>query len=344
MATEPGLRCTSSLQYPGACWIVPASAERRPSTAAFLYRLTDRRADFRPTFFLYKRPSSAPLMSGLLGIASAANVARVAPVAFATPPEQLTCSSSTYETFHSPVLRPNVARTSDWHPPPSLLRPEQMNFFCAEPPLPILKPRPPSLNPCATLPFKLFHSGKNWPRRWCGAGGRSALMVLLCVVCGWHWRSCSSGEREIEIEREREVHTAAPKVRPHARACTHTRPRHRRGVGERPHVRGAVERTASLVVAKTRCRGGQARWPWRAEWPLQGIPSKKAASGGCGPISINHVALFGLSCTRFYPAPCFGHIPTRYTLFWPPPYCKLQERVLNAVTAVLSYTIRTYTL
>ena len=104
-------------------------------------------------------------------------------MAFATPPEQLTCSSSTYETFHSPVLRPNVARISDSHPPPSLVRPEQMNFFCVEPPLPILKPRPPSLNSCATLPFKLFRSGKNWPRRWCGAGSPSALMVLLCV-CG----------------------------------------------------------------------------------------------------------------------------------------------------------------
>ena len=85
-------------------------------------------------------------------------------------------------------------------------------------------------------------------------------------------------------------------------------------------MRGSVERTASLTVAKTRCRGGQTRWPWRAEWPLQGISSEKAASGGCGPISTNHVALFGLSCTRFYPAPCFGHIPTRYTLFWPPPF------------------------
>ena len=83
--------------------------------------------------------------------------------------------------------------------------------------------------------------------------------------------------------------------------------------------RESVERTASLAVAKTRCRGGQTRWPWRAEWPLQGIPPEKAASGGCRPISINHVALFGLSCTRFCPAPCFGHIPTRYTLFWPLP-------------------------
>ena len=118
---------------------------------------------------------------------------------------------------------------------------------------------------------------------------------------------------------EREVHTVAPKVRPNARACAHTRPRHRRGVGERSHVRGSVERTASLAVAKTRCHGGQTRWPWPAEWPLQGIQSEKAASGGCGPISTNHVALFGLSCTLFYPAPCFGHIPTRYTLFWPPP-------------------------
>ena len=106
----------------------------------------------------------------------------------------------------------------------------------------------------------------------------------------------------------------------HARACAHTRPRHRRGVGERPHVRGSVERTASLAVAKTSCRGGQTRWPWRAELPLQGIPSEKAASGGCGPISTNHVALFGLSCIQFYPAPCFGHIPTRYTLFWPPSF------------------------
>ena len=106
-----------------------------------------------------------------------------------------------------------------------------------------------------------------------------------------------------------------PQSCPHARACAHTRPRHRRGVGERPHVRGSIERTASLAVAKTRCRGGQTRWPWRAEWPLQGIPSENAASGGCGPISTNHLALFGLSCTRFYPAPCFGHIPRRYTLF-----------------------------
>ena len=138
--------------------------------------------------------------------------------------------------------------------------------------------------------------------------------AFVCVVCGWHWHTCASGEIETE------VHTAAPKVRPHARACAHTRPRHRRSVGERPHVRGSVERTASLAVAKTRCRGGQTWWPWRAEWPLQGIPSEKAASGGCGPISTYRVALFGLSCARFYPAPCFGHIPTRYTLFWPPPF------------------------
>ena len=61
-------------------------------------------------------------------------------------------------------------------------------------------------------------------------------------------------------ERGRRVlsfHTAAPKVGPHARAWAHTRPRHRRGVGEGPHVRGSVERTASLAVAKPRCSGGQ---------------------------------------------------------------------------------------
>ena len=151
-------------------------------------------------------------------------------------------------------------------------------------------------------------------RRWCYAGSPSALMVLLCV-----WCVVGIGARAHQ-ERDREVHTAAPKVRPHARACAHTRPRHRRGVAQRPHVRGSVERTASLAVAKTTCHGGETRWPWRAEWPLKGIPSEKAASRGCGPISTNHVALFGLSCTRFYLAPCFGHIATRYTLFWPPPF------------------------
>ena len=39
-----------------------------------------------------------------------------------------------------------------------------------------------------------------------------------------------------------DFHTAAPKFGPHARACAHTRPRHRRGVGERPHVRMLVNR------------------------------------------------------------------------------------------------------
>ena len=102
--------------------------------------------------------------------------------------------------------------------------------------------------------------------------------AFVCVVCGWHWRSCASGE--LESEREREVHTTAPEVRPHARACAHTRPRHRRGVGERPHVRWSVERTASLAVAKTRCSGGQTRWTCELSglckvynpkrWPAQG--------------------------------------------------------------------------
>ena len=69
------------------------------------------------------------------------------------------------------------------------------------------------------------------------------------------------------------------------------------------------------------------RWPnkvdLRAEWPLQGIQSEKVANGRCSPISTNHVALFGLSCTRLglvstlhlalaifqQGAPCFGHRP-----------------------------------
>ena len=75
------------------------------------------------------------------------------------------------------------------------------------------------------------------------------------------------------------------------------------------------------------------RWPHkvdlRAEWPLQGtsIQSEKVASGRCSPISTNHVALFGLSCTRLglvstlhlaldifqQGAPCFGHRPFYFT-------------------------------
>ena len=69
------------------------------------------------------------------------------------------------------------------------------------------------------------------------------------------------------------------------------------------------------------------RWPnkvdLRAEWRLQGIQSEKVASGRCSPISTNHVALFGLSCTGLglvstlhlalaifqQGAPCFGHCP-----------------------------------
>ena len=87
-----------------------------------------------------------------------------------------------------------------------------------------------------------------WCRQPIGAHG-----AFVCVVCGWHWSSCESGE----IREVQHFHTAAPKVGPHARACAHTRPRHRRGVGERPHVRWSVEGTASLAVAEPRCSGGQ---------------------------------------------------------------------------------------
>ena len=64
----------------------------------------------------------------------------------------------------------------------------------------------------------------------------------------------------------------------------------------------------------------------KPEWPLQGIQSEKVVSGRCSPISTNHVALFGLSCTRLglgstlhlalaifqQGAPCFGHRPISF--------------------------------
>ena len=111
------------------------------------------------------------------------------------------------------------------------------------------------------------------------------------------------------------------------RACAHSRPRHRRGVGERPHVRWSVERTASPAVAKPRCSGGQTRWTCELSGLCKVYKSEKVASGRCSPISTNHVALFGLSCTRLglvstlhlalaifqQGAPCFGHCPNMYS-------------------------------
>ena len=75
------------------------------------------------------------------------------------------------------------------------------------------------------------------------------------------------------------------------------------------------------------------RWPNKvdlgAEWPLQRIQPEKVASGRCSPTSTDHVALFGLSCTRLglvstlhlalaifqQGAPCFGHRPLFYIFF-----------------------------
>ena len=127
-------------------------------------------------------------------------------------------------------------------------------------------------------------------------------------------------------ERGRRVlrfHTAAPRVGPHARACAHTRPRHRRGVGERPHVRGSVERTASLAVAKTRCSGDQTRWTCELSglcevyhpkrWPAEGAvlfrPIMWLYSASVVLVSTLHLAL-AIFQQR---APCFGHCPKKYS-------------------------------
>ena len=154
-------------------------------------------------------------------------------------------------------------------------------------------------------------------RRWCGAGSPSALIVLLCVWCvagiGARAHRVSDEERFLWFDNPN------PKVGPHARACAHTRPRHRRGVGERPHVRGSVEQTASLTVAKTRCRGGQTRWPSRAEWPLKGYrPKRRPAEGAVlfRPIMWLYSASVVLGSTLHLALaifqqgiPCFGHRP-----------------------------------
>ena len=173
-------------------------------------------------------------------------------------------------------------------------------------------------NSSATLPFKLFHSGKHWPR-WCGAGGPSALMVLLCL-----WCVAGIGARgHQERDREREKYILRP---PNSSACACVC----------AYIR--VHATGGVLATGLTCVGRLSEQPhWR--WPKQGAAVAKQGGLGersglckvcrpkrwpaeCGPISTNHVALFGLSCTRFYPAPCFGHIATMYTLFWPPPKIK----------------------
>ena len=153
-------------------------------------------------------------------------------------------------------------------------------------------------------------------RRWCGAGSPSALMVLLCValvvlLCVW----CVAGigaraHRVLDEERFLWFHNPNPKVGPHARACAHTRPRHRRGVGERPHVRWSVERTASLAVAEPRCSGGQTRWTCE----LSGLckvynPKRWPAEGAviCRPITWLYSASVVLVWDSFLP----------FTLLWP---------------------------
>ena len=88
----------------------------------------------------------------------------------------------------------------------------------------------------------------------------------------------------------------------------------------RVHVTGGVLARGLTCVGRL---SEQTHW----RWPKQGaavakqgglgelsglckvrVPSEKAASGGCSPISTNHVALFGLSCT-YSVLPC--------TLLWP---------------------------
>ena len=105
----------------------------------------------------------------------------------------------------------------------------------------------------------------------------------------------------------------------------------------RVRVRIRVHVTGGVLARGLTCVGRLSEQPhWR--WPKQG--AAVAEQGGLGELSglckvyrpkrrpaegavlfrpIMWLYVFGLSCSRFYPAPCFGHIPTRYTLFWPLP-------------------------
>ena len=125
-----------------------------------------------------------------------------------------------------------------------------------------------------------------------------------------------------ERDDEREVHIAAPKVRPHARACAHPRRRHRRGVGEMHHVRGSVERTVSLAVPKQ----GAAVAKQGVLGELSGLcevyrPKRRPAEGEviCRPIMWLYSASVVLGSTLHLALaifrqgiPCFGHLPFIY--------------------------------
>ena len=137
-------------------------------------------------------------------------------------------------------------------------------------------------------------------------------MVLSCV-----WCVVGIGAR---AHQEREGYILRP----------------RKFVRMRVRVRIRVHVTGEVLARGHTCVGRLNEQPhWR--WPKQG--AAVAEQGGLGELSglckvyrpkrrpaegavlfrpIMWLYVFGLSCSRFYPAPCFGHIPTRYALLWPP--------------------------
>ena len=100
-------------------------------------------------------------------------------------------------------------------------------------------------------------------------------------------------------------------------------------------------------MAKPRRSGGQTRWTCELSGlcKVRVYNPKKVASGRCSPISTNHVALFGLSCTRLglvstlhlalaifqQGAPCFGHRPINND-------CTYYSTALCRTTAVHVYS------
>ena len=138
-------------------------------------------------------------------------------------------------------------------------------------------------------------------------------------VCGV-WLALELVRIRREMKRERYILRPPKFVRMHVR------------VRMRVHVTGGVLARDLTCVGRL---SEQPHWRWQNKvprWPKQGglgelsclckvyRPKRRPAEGAVLLRPIMWLYSASVVRTRFYPAPCFGHIPTRYTLFWPPPY------------------------
>ena len=164
---------------------------------------------------------------------------------------------------------------------------------------------------------------------WCGRpigafGAHGAFGVLLacvwCVLVG----VCSCARHETKRERKRERGILRPqkfvRMRVRVNVCVHvTGAVLARGLT----CVGRLSEQPSLRWPKQGAAGDPARWRGERSGPCKvHRPTRRPMEGAVlfRPIMWLYSASGVLRFVRFQPAPCFGHLPTRCTLFWPLPF------------------------